>query len=61
MSYISDCCGVEMNGHDIDYGICPDCHDHCEAIDEEEENEEEIGFEPEIDNADVIAEKEGLL
>jgi len=26
----SNCCGQEMNGHDIDYGICPACHDHCE-------------------------------
>jgi hypothetical protein len=31
---ISDCCGAEMTDINIeDYGICPDCKDHCEFID----------------------------
>ncbi len=26
----SDCgCGAEMDGEDLDYGLCPVCHDHC--------------------------------
>ena len=37
---VSDCCGAEA-GEFYDYGICPDCREHCEWVsDEEEENEE---------------------
>jgi hypothetical protein len=26
----SDCgCSAEMSGEDLDYGLCPVCHDHC--------------------------------
>jgi hypothetical protein len=33
---ISDCCGAEATDPVMeDYGICPDCKDHCEFIDEE--------------------------
>jgi hypothetical protein len=32
--HFSNCCGAEMNGHDLDYETCPDCHDHCEAEEE---------------------------
>jgi hypothetical protein len=39
---ISDCCGAPANGNE-DYGICPDCKEHCEweedDIDEEENSE----------------------
>lgn len=37
---ISDCCGAEPRGSDIpwtDIGICPDCRDHCEYIEEDDE------------------------
>ena len=28
---VSDCCGAEMTDPVMeDYGICPDCKDHCE-------------------------------
>ncbi len=31
---LSDCCGASAIGNgdndSIDYGICPECHDHCE-------------------------------
>lgn len=37
---ISNCCGVRMNSMWQDYEMCPDCHDHCEII---EENEEDNG------------------
>jgi hypothetical protein len=31
---ISDCCGTEMTEPIMqDYGICPDCQDHCEWVD----------------------------
>ena len=30
---LSDCCGASVysdgDGDTADYGICPDCHDHC--------------------------------
>jgi len=29
--YVSDCCGCEMDPILADYGICPDCQEHCEA------------------------------
>ena len=28
----SDCCGEQMTGEQVDYGICPCCGEHCEAI-----------------------------
>ncbi len=33
----SSCCGAEANGHDIDYGICPECKEYCTF--ETEDNE----------------------
>jgi uncharacterized radical SAM superfamily Fe-S cluster-containing enzyme len=31
---ISDCCGTEMTEPIMkDYGICPECQDHCEWVD----------------------------
>ena len=33
--YFSSCCGAKANGSDLDYMICPDCHDHCAFEDEE--------------------------
>lgn len=38
MSYISDCCGAAPTDPVmLDIGICPECKDHCEFIDEDEE------------------------
>lgn len=41
---VSDCCGAppRSNGDcdTSDYGICPDCGDHCEYIEDEDEDEE---------------------
>lgn len=44
---VSDCCGARPRGFlgphgtvdsdSTDYGICPDCKDHCEFIEEEDE------------------------
>jgi hypothetical protein len=35
---ISDCCGAAVtNPVMLDLGICPDCKDHCEFINEEED------------------------
>ena len=31
---ISDCCGASADGNE-DYGICPDCKEHCEFNDED--------------------------
>ena len=33
--FVSDCCGCEMSFAQTDFGICPDCHEHCEVIGEE--------------------------
>lgn len=33
--FSSDCCGCEMTFAQVDYGICPDCCEHCEVIGEE--------------------------
>lgn len=38
---ISDCCGAAVDGNE-DYGICPDCKEHCEFIDDEDDLEDEI-------------------
>lgn len=35
---ISDCCGAAARDPImLDYGICPDCKDHCEFIEEQDE------------------------
>ena len=33
--FYSDCCGCEMSFSQTDYGICPQCHEHCEVVSEE--------------------------
>jgi transposase len=37
---VSDCCGVYPRGNGDndteDYGICPDCGEHCEYIEEDD-------------------------
>lgn len=33
--FTSDCCGCEMTFAQTDFGICPDCGEHCEVIGEE--------------------------
>lgn len=39
---ISDCCGVPAysngDGDTEDIGICPECKEHCEYIDDEDED-----------------------
>ena len=37
---ISDCCGVEA-GEFLDIEICPRCREHCEFVDDEEDDEKE--------------------
>lgn len=41
---LSDCCGVPpySNGDSdtSDIGICPECHEHCEYINTEDEEDE---------------------
>ena len=27
----SECCGEQMTGEQVDYGICPCCGEHCEV------------------------------
>ena len=35
---ISDCCGAPPKDPiQIDLGLCSDCHDHCEYINQEDE------------------------
>lgn len=33
--YISDCCGAYLADCHVEYGICPDCREHCEVLTEE--------------------------
>jgi hypothetical protein len=33
--HVSDCCGVVMNDDNVQHGICPDCLEHCEAVQDE--------------------------
>ena len=33
--FSSDCCGCEMSFAQTDYGICPQCFEHCEVVGEE--------------------------
>jgi len=41
---ISSCCGAQPRGNgdsdSSDIGICPDCGEHCEYIDAEDEDKE---------------------
>ena len=43
---ISNCCGAypKSNGDNdsSDYGICPECGEHCEFIDEEDSETEDL-------------------
>lgn len=44
MSLISDCCGacpmmVDIDTDTSEIGICPECGEHCEYIDDDEEEE----------------------
>jgi len=50
----SQCCGVELNGDFLENERCPECREFCTPV---EFNDAPEQFEPEIDNADVIAEK----
>ena len=52
--FISDCCGVAIPLEGIDYGICPECKEHCEVIDEEE-NDESIQLESQVVPNEVLA------
>lgn len=36
---VSDCCGAYCSNWE--FGFCPDCHEHCEFVDLDEEGEEE--------------------
>ena len=35
----SDCCGAEAFDVLTDLGICPDCKEHCEFIEEQEDEQ----------------------
>jgi hypothetical protein len=37
MSMVSDCCGAYTDM--TEYGLCPDCLEHCEFIDEDEDED----------------------
>ena len=36
---ISDCCGAHITLDFVDFEICPDCGEHCEIIDEDQDEE----------------------
>jgi hypothetical protein len=33
---VSNCCGAIIPIDGLDYGICPDCKEHCEFVNEED-------------------------
>lgn len=35
---VSECCGVEA-GEYLDYGLCPECKEHCDFVDDDEEED----------------------
>ena len=37
MSMVSDCCGAATDM--TEYGLCPDCYEHCEFYDDEEDEQ----------------------
>jgi hypothetical protein len=41
---VSDCCGASPRGNGDndteDYGICPDCGEHCEYVDDGEDEKD---------------------
>ena len=39
MAQVSDCCGAVASGCMTDVGLCPDCQEHCDFIDDEEDEE----------------------
>ena len=41
---VTDCCGVPAKGNSDDYGLCPCCKDHCEYVDDEEQEEDKPVF-----------------
>jgi hypothetical protein len=43
MSMVSDCCGAATDMEE--YGLCPDCLEHCEFYDDEDDE-----YEPENEN-----------
>lgn len=40
IEWYSDCCGVTMTGVQLDYGICPDCGEHCVIIEVDKDGNE---------------------
>jgi len=40
---VSNCCGRPVVGNSDDYGLCPECKDHCEYIDDEIEDLKQSG------------------
>ena len=40
--FVSDCCNSDMIFAQTDYGICPDCGEHCEIISQEVSEDSEI-------------------
>lgn len=45
---VSECCSVEMQGPALDHGICPDCREHTEAVYDEEIQDSDLHFGPEV-------------
>ena len=55
--YISTCCGAETNMPEID--ICPDCLEHCDWEDEEDEETSQEELEQDRQN-EIALEQEQL-
>ena len=55
---VSDCCGASHPDAE-DYGICPDLREHCDFIEEEED--EDIPLENDELDSSILIDEESLL
>lgn len=60
MEKFSNCCGVPMRGEYIDHLICPDCKEHCDIAEDEEEPLEIVTIELDKDLFERVVKSFGL-
>ena len=57
---LSNCCGAAAEGNE-DYGICPDCKEHCEFIAEEETTGPGISYDDTLQCTEDMERSQGLI
>ena len=58
---ISECCGAPIPLDGEDYGICPDCKEHCEYIEEEDDPRDLQQEQDDQDEEDAFYREQGLI